>query len=50
MSPLPAPQLLARMVAGTLVDPFTSIVLREHDWTAVPQPSALTEGVQAQRE
>ncbi|MCP1573438.1 NAD(P)/FAD-dependent oxidoreductase [Herbaspirillum rubrisubalbicans] len=46
----PAPQLLARMVAGTLVDPFTSIGLREHDWTAAPQPSALTEGIQAQRE
>jgi len=32
---------LARMVAGTLVDPFTSIGLQERDWNIAPQPSAL---------
>ncbi len=37
----PAPQMLARMVAGTLVDPFTSIGLQERDWNMAPQPSAL---------
>lgn len=36
----PAPQMLARMVAGTLVDPFTSIGLQERDWNIAPQPSA----------
>jgi 2-polyprenyl-6-methoxyphenol hydroxylase-like FAD-dependent oxidoreductase len=30
----PAPQLLAAMVAGTIVDPFAPIGLREADWPA----------------
>jgi 2-polyprenyl-6-methoxyphenol hydroxylase-like FAD-dependent oxidoreductase len=30
----PAPQLLASIVAGTLIDPFTSAGLTEADWTA----------------
>jgi 2-polyprenyl-6-methoxyphenol hydroxylase-like FAD-dependent oxidoreductase len=31
----PVPQLLASMVAGTLVDPFKKIGLREVDWSAL---------------
>jgi 2-polyprenyl-6-methoxyphenol hydroxylase-like FAD-dependent oxidoreductase len=31
----PAPQLLAAMVAGTIVDPFKPIGLKEADWEAV---------------
>lgn len=31
----PAPQLLAAMVAGTLVDPFTPVGLREAPWSAL---------------
>lgn len=33
----PAPQLLAAMVAGTLVDPFGPIGLRETEWTRPPR-------------
>ncbi len=29
----PAPQILASMVSGTLIDPFVALGLREHDWT-----------------
>jgi 2-polyprenyl-6-methoxyphenol hydroxylase-like FAD-dependent oxidoreductase len=29
----PAPQFLASMVAGTIIDPFRAIGLRERDWT-----------------
>ncbi|TKT80086.1 NAD(P)/FAD-dependent oxidoreductase [Aquamicrobium sp. LC103] len=29
----PAPQILAAMVAGTIVDPFATVGLREHDWS-----------------
>ena len=29
----PAPQILASMVSGTLVDPFAAIGLSECDWT-----------------
>lgn len=37
----PAPQILAAIVSGTLVDPFAAAGLSECDWlrTAVPQPS-----------
>ncbi|MFT4000566.1 MAG: NAD(P)/FAD-dependent oxidoreductase [Rhizobium sp.] len=37
----PAPQILAGIVSGTLVDPFNGAGLRECDWLrqAVPQPS-----------
>ncbi len=37
----PAPQILAGIVSGTLVDPFNAAGLRECDWLrqAVPQPS-----------
>ena len=31
----PAPQLLAAMVAGTVVDPFARAGLKERDWTSV---------------
>lgn len=34
----PAPQLLAMMVAGTLVDPFGPIGLEERDWNGGAQP------------
>jgi len=33
----PAPQMLAAMVSGTLVDPFTPIGLTEVDWNALPE-------------
>ena len=37
----PAPQLLAAMVAGTVVDPFARAGLKERDWTSIVQePSA----------
>lgn len=32
----PAPQMLAAMVSGTLVDPFARIGLTETDWNALP--------------
>lgn len=37
----PAPQILAAIVSGTLVDPFAAAGLSECDWprTSVPQPS-----------
>jgi 2-polyprenyl-6-methoxyphenol hydroxylase-like FAD-dependent oxidoreductase len=34
----PAPQLLAAMVAGTIVDPFKAIGLKEVDWGTVEAP------------
>ncbi len=37
----PAPQILAAMVAGTLVDPFKPIGLRERVWQPQAQPAAL---------
>jgi hypothetical protein len=45
----PAPQLLARMVAGTLVDPFTSIGLKEHDWNAAPNPRSQADRAQPEQ-
>jgi hypothetical protein len=37
----PAPQILAAIVSGTLVDPFAAAGLSECDWlrASVPQPS-----------
>lgn len=35
----PAPQFLAAMVAGTVVDPFKGIGLAEVDWNAYPVPA-----------
>lgn len=37
----PAPQLLASMVAGTMIDPFRAIGMKEHDWRAIPPAPAL---------
>jgi 2-polyprenyl-6-methoxyphenol hydroxylase-like FAD-dependent oxidoreductase len=34
----PAPQVLAAMVAGTIVDPFKAIGLKEVDWSTLPAP------------
>jgi 2-polyprenyl-6-methoxyphenol hydroxylase-like FAD-dependent oxidoreductase len=36
----PAPQLLAAMVAGTIVDPFKAIGLKEAEWSARHVPAA----------
>ncbi|MGE3307826.1 MAG: FAD-dependent oxidoreductase [Rhizobiaceae bacterium] len=36
----PAPRFLASMVAGTLVDPFRALGLRELDWDSVPEACA----------
>jgi 2-polyprenyl-6-methoxyphenol hydroxylase-like FAD-dependent oxidoreductase len=36
----PAPQLLAAMVAGTIVDPFRAIGLKEVNWGTLPVPAA----------
>jgi hypothetical protein len=37
----PAPQLLAAMVAGTIVDPFGAIGLKEVDWDGPPPSPAI---------
>lgn len=39
----PAPSLLAAMVAGTLIDPFGPIGLREASWPSLAAPSGLWE-------
>jgi 2-polyprenyl-6-methoxyphenol hydroxylase-like FAD-dependent oxidoreductase len=36
----PAPQLLAAMVAGTILDPFAPIGLKEAEWPVAEQDSA----------
>ncbi|MEO9338066.1 NAD(P)/FAD-dependent oxidoreductase [Mesorhizobium sp. SB112] len=39
----PAPQFLASMVAGTIIDPFKAIGLRERDWTLKSADLAQTQ-------